>query len=116
MLLNQVPLLNEKPYSPRITLLVNDDDEAIDHYTEKLDFERFAETFRGDSNRWLLLAQKGWHECCNLLAEAVNDKEEGGVTNQAGGAVSLPLYSGDFLASLSLNDGTGRKAHRAGIR
>ena len=85
-----------KSHIAHIALLVNDYDEAIRFYTEKLQFELVEDTVLNETKRWVLVAPKGWHECCILLAKAVNEEQRSRVGNQAGGRVFLFLYTDDF--------------------
>ena len=78
------------------TLVVNDYDEVIRFYTEKLLFELIEDTTLSDTKRWVLVAPKGWHECCILLAKAANEEQRSRVGNQTGGRVVLFLYTDDF--------------------
>lgn len=79
-----------------ITLLVNDYDEAIKFYTEKLNFELLEDTKLSEDKRWVLIAPTGAKECCLLLAKAVNGEQVASIGNQAGGRVFLFLYTDDF--------------------
>jgi len=79
-----------------IALLVNDYDEAIKFYTEKLDFELKEDTKLGETKRWVMIAPPGAKECCLLLAKAADDKQRAYIGNQAGGRVFLFLFTDDF--------------------
>lgn len=85
-----------KQYIAHVTLLVNDYDEAIRFYTEKLQFELIEDIILSETKRWVLVAPKGWHECCILLARADNKEQKSRVGDQSGGRVFLFLYTGDF--------------------
>lgn len=84
-----------------ITLLVEDYDEAIEFYTQKLDFELVEDTRLDDSKRWVLIRPPNAKECCLLLAKAANDKQKKSIGNQTGGRVFLFLYSDDFWRDYS---------------
>jgi len=79
-----------------IALVVNDYDEAIKFYTEKLDFELIEDTKLNETKRWVLVSPPGAKECCLLLAKAANDKQRESVGNQTGGRVFLFLFTDDF--------------------
>ena len=80
-----------------IALVVNDYDEAIDFYTQKLDFQLLEDTRLSDSKRWVMVAPKGAKECSLLLAKAANDSQKSSVGNQTGGRVGFFLFTDDFL-------------------
>jgi len=79
-----------------IALVVNDYDEAIKFYTEKLDFKLIEDTKQSETKRWVIVAPPGAEECCLLLAKAANDKQKASVGNQTGGRVFLFLFTDDF--------------------
>jgi catechol 2,3-dioxygenase-like lactoylglutathione lyase family enzyme len=58
-----------------IALVVDDYDDAIEFYTQKLDFQLLEDTRLSDNKRWVMLAPKGAKECCLLLAKAANDSQ-----------------------------------------
>ena len=79
-----------------IALVVDDYDEAIKFYTEKLDFTLLEDTPQSDTKRWVLIAPKGAEECCLLLAKGVGDEQRSRIGNQTGGRVFLFLKTDDF--------------------
>lgn len=79
-----------------IALVVNDYDEAIKFYTEKLNFTLVEDTALNDIKRWVLVAPRDSTECCLLLAKAANDEQKSRVGNQTGGRVFLFLYTDNF--------------------
>ncbi len=79
-----------------IALVVNNYDEAIAFYTEKLDFTLIENTKLSATKRWVMVAPKGEGQCCLLLAEAATDEQKSRVGNQTGGRVFLFLYTDDF--------------------
>ena len=79
-----------------IALVVNDYDDAIRFYTEKLNFNLIEDTRLSDSKRWVLVGPPGGSECCLLLAKAADQKQRASVGNQTGGRVFLFLYTDDF--------------------
>lgn len=80
----------------QIALIVNDYDEAILFYTEKLNFTLIEDTKLSDSKRWVKVAPPGSNNCCLLLAKASNKEQAKCVGNQSGGRVFLFLYTDDF--------------------
>jgi catechol 2,3-dioxygenase-like lactoylglutathione lyase family enzyme len=79
-----------------IALVVNDYDEAIAFYTEKLNFRLVEDTQQSETKRWVLVAPEGSEECCLLLAKGVGDEQRSRIGNQTGGRVFLFLKTDDF--------------------
>ena len=79
-----------------IALVVDDYDEAIKFYVEKLDFTLLEDTRQDETKRWVLVAPKGSEECCLLLAKGVGDEQRSRIGNQTGGRVFLFLRTDDF--------------------
>ena len=79
-----------------IALVVNDYDEAIKFYTEKLDFTLLEDTPQSETKRWVLVAPKGSEECCLLLAKGVGEEQRSRIGDQTGGRVFLFLKTDDF--------------------
>lgn len=79
-----------------ISLLVQDYDEAIRFYTEKLGFILLEDTLLTPEKRWVLIAPPGAAETCLLLAKASSPAQEQQCGNQTGGRVFLFLHSDDF--------------------
>lgn len=79
-----------------IALVVNEYDEAIQFYTEKLGFELLEDTPLSETKRWVLVAPKGAKECALLLARGVGDEQRSRIGNQTGGRVFLFLYTDNF--------------------
>ena len=80
----------------QIALLINDYDEAIEFYIQKLRFTLIEDTVLSESKRWVLVAPMGSKECCILLAKAVTEEQKTRVGNQTGGRVFLFLHTDDF--------------------
>ena len=85
-----------KQHIAHIALLVNDYDEAIRFYTEKLNFDLVEDTLLNNNKRWVLVRPKGDGGCSILLAKAVGDEQISAIGNQTGGRVFLFLYTDDF--------------------
>ena len=79
-----------------ISLVVQDYDEAIAFYTEKLSFTLEEDTVLTKEKRWVRVAPPGQGSCQLLLAKAANDTQLASVGNQTGGRVFLFLYTDDF--------------------
>jgi len=79
-----------------IAIVVNDYDEAIKFYTEKLHFDLIEDTRLSETKRWVLVRPKGGDSCCLLLAKAANEEQLSRVGNQTGGRVFLFLHTDDF--------------------
>lgn len=79
-----------------IALVVKDYDEAIDFYTNKLDFILLEDTEIDDHKRWVMVAPPGAKECSLLLAKAANEEQANSIGNQTGGRVFLFLFTDDF--------------------
>jgi catechol 2,3-dioxygenase-like lactoylglutathione lyase family enzyme len=72
-----------------IALVVNDYDEAIEFYTQKLGFTLLEDTPLSDTKRWVLVKPPGPGECCLLLAKGAGDEQRSRIGNQTGGRVFL---------------------------
>ncbi|RAJ28109.1 VOC family protein [Pedobacter cryoconitis] len=79
-----------------IALLVNDYDEAIEFYVEKLNFTVIEDSQLSDLKRWVLIQPPGSSGCCLLLAKAVDESQKSVIGNQSGGRVFLFLGTNDF--------------------
>lgn len=62
-----------KQWIAQVALVVKDYDDAIEFYTEKLDFCIIEDTPLSEEKRWVLIAPKGAGECCLLLAKSANE-------------------------------------------
>ena len=90
-----------------IALVVNDYDEAIDFYVNKLKFDLIEDTRLNENKRWVLIAPKGSSETRILLAKADSEDQKKSVGNQSGGRVFLFLFTDDFerdFENLKQND------------
>jgi len=79
-----------------IALVVKDYDDAIDFYTNKLDFILLENSKIDEKKRWVLVAPPGAKECSLLLAKAENEEQSKSNGNQTGGRVFLFLFTDDF--------------------
>jgi len=81
----------------QITYLVDDYDEAIAFFTQKLSFVLIENTVVSPEKRWVVVAPQGKQSCKLLLAKAANDTQKQTIGNQTGGRVFLFLHT-DNLA------------------
>lgn len=79
-----------------LALVVENYDEAIAFYTQKLNFTLIEDTKLSETKRWVKVAPKGTGNCCLLLAQAATEDQKSRVGNQTGGRVFLFLYTDDF--------------------
>ncbi|HLY68933.1 MAG TPA: VOC family protein [Puia sp.] len=80
----------------QIALVVNDYDEAIKFYTEKLHFNLLEDTELSATKRWVVLSPPSSKGCKLLLAKAANEKQSTRIGDQTGGRVFLFLHTDDF--------------------
>lgn len=85
-----------KQHIARIAIVVDDYDDAIQFYTQKLNFTLVEDTVMSETKRWVVVAPQGATECAVLLAKAANDEQRSRVGNQTGGRVFMFLYTDDF--------------------
>jgi catechol 2,3-dioxygenase-like lactoylglutathione lyase family enzyme len=79
-----------------IAIVVNDYDEAIKFYTEKLHFSLLEDTELSETKRWVLISPTGSGGCNLLLAKAANEEQKSRIGNQTGGRVFLFLHTDNF--------------------
>lgn len=80
-----------------IALVVRDYDEAIEFYTQKLNFELIEDTYQPEQDkRWVVVAPPGNTGTTILLARASKPRQEDFIGDQAGGRVFLFLNTDDF--------------------
>lgn len=80
----------------QMALVVNDYDEAIEFYTQKLDFTLIEDTVLSETKRWVVVAPKGEGSCNLLLAKAANEEQRTRIGNQTGGRVFMFMFTDDF--------------------
>ncbi len=81
-----------------VTYLVQDYDEAISWFAEKLGFMLIEDTALSDSKRWVKLAAEEGGVCL-LLAKAEGTEQVAAIGRAAGGRVAYFLYTDDFAAT-----------------
>jgi len=79
-----------------IAIVVNDYDEAIKYYTEKLHFTLVEDTVLSETKRWVLVSPNGNGTCRLLLAKAANEEQKSRIGDQTGGRVFLFLHTDNF--------------------
>lgn len=81
----------------QLALVVKEYDEAIEFYTQKLNFSLVEDTHLPDENkRWVVIRPPGDSNCNILLARAKNKEQEAAIGNQTGGRVFLFLHTDNF--------------------
>lgn len=79
-----------------ISLLVDDYDEAIAFYTQKLGFELISDEKLSEKKRWVIVKPRGNGDCALLLAKADGEEQTRHVGRQTGGRVFLFLHTDNF--------------------
>jgi catechol 2,3-dioxygenase-like lactoylglutathione lyase family enzyme len=59
----------------QIALVVNDYDEAISYYTEKLNFILVEDTKLSETKRWVVVSPGATNSCKLLLAKAATEEQ-----------------------------------------
>ncbi len=80
----------------QIALVVDDYDDAIRFYVDKLNFVLVEDTPLSEMKRWVRIAPPGSSGCQLLLAKAADDEQRSRIGNQTGGRVFLFLNTDDF--------------------
>lgn len=80
----------------QVSILVSDYDDAIDFYTNKLDFVLIEDTKLNEHKRWVRVAPPGSDGCGLLLAKASNERQMASIGNQTAGRVGFFLFTDDF--------------------
>ncbi|MGF1753447.1 VOC family protein [Vibrio makurazakiensis] len=79
-----------------IALVVENYDDAIAFYTQKLDFSLVEDTDLGGGKRWVQVSPPNSTGTNLLLAQASTEEQQAAVGNQTGGRVFLFLQTNDF--------------------
>ena len=80
-----------------IALIVQDYDEAIDFYVNKLNFELIEDTYQPEQDkRWVVVSPAGSKGVTLLLVRASKPEQHDFIGNQSGGRVFLFLNTDDF--------------------
>jgi len=79
-----------------VTIVVENYDDAIEFYTQKLQFTLVEDTDLGGGKRWVLVSPPNSNGTKLLLAQAISDEQKKVIGNQTGGRVFLFLHTNDF--------------------
>ena len=110
-------MTNVQQHIGSIALVVKDYDDAIEFYTQKLNFELVEDTDLGDDKRWVLISPPNSNGANSnetnsngtnssrtslLLAKATTPEQMSAIGNQTGGRVFLFLHTNDFWRDYNL--------------
>jgi len=110
-------MANVQQHIGSIALVVKDYDDAIEFYTQKLNFELVEDTDLGDDKRWVLISPPNSNGANSnetnsnetnssrtnlLLAKATTPEQMSAIGNQTGGRVFLFLHTNDFWRDYNL--------------
>ena len=90
-----------------IALVVDNYDNAIDFYTNKLSFTLIEDTDLGGGKRWVQISPPNSNGTHLLLAQASTAEQKSAIGNQTGGRVFLFLQTNDFwrdYAQMKINN------------
>ena len=104
-----------------VAVVVNDYDEAIEFYTQKLGFELLEDIYIAEQDkRWVLVAPRNSAGAAVLLAKASDQGQQAFAGNQTGGRVFLFLSTDDFWRDYRQMQTNGvnfyQGAHRTALR
>ncbi len=85
-----------KKFLAHIALVIDDYDNAIDYYTNTLNFILIEDTKLDAEKRWVLISPSLEAETKILLARAGNEEQISRIGNQTGGRVFLFLHTNNF--------------------
>ena len=93
-----------------IALVVEDYDDAIAFYTQKLNFELVEDSYQPEQDkRWVVISPPGSNGATLLLAKASKPEQEKFIGNQSGGRVLLFLNTDDFWRDYNAMQSNGVK-------
>ena len=90
-----------------VALVVEDYDDAIEFYTQKLQFTLVEDTDLGGGKRWVQVSPPNSNSTNLLLARASTKEQLDAIGNQAGGRVFLFLQTNDFWRDYELMKANG---------
>lgn len=79
-----------------ITIVIDEYDEAIEHYTRDLGFTLIEDKELTPEKRWVVIAPSA-HGARMLLAKASTSQQIAAIGNSTGGRVSFFLYTDNFI-------------------
>jgi catechol 2,3-dioxygenase-like lactoylglutathione lyase family enzyme len=82
-----------------VTLVVDDYDRALSHYTGDLGFRLIEDTDLGGGKRWVVVSPDGDGGARLLLARAVDGGQVAAIGRQTGGRVGFFLHTADIDAT-----------------
>jgi len=85
-----------------IALVVENYDDAIAFYTQKLQFTLIEDIDLGGGKRWVQVSPPNSNGTHLLLAQASSDEQTQAIGNQGGGRVFLFLHTNDFWRDYEL--------------
>ena len=91
-----------------VSLVVDDYDSAIEHYTKDWGFELLEDSPMDGGKRWVRVAPPG-SSCCLLLAQAKDFIQRAVIGQQAGGRVFLFMHVSDLQKQVQHLVGRGVK-------
>ncbi len=94
-----------------ITLVVENYDDAIEFYTQKLLFTLVEDTDLGGGKRWVQVSPPNSNGTNLLLAKASTDEQRQVIGNQTGGRVFLFLQTNDFWRDYEVMKSNGVVFH-----
>ncbi|MGB1290918.1 MAG: VOC family protein [Pseudoalteromonas sp.] len=98
---------NIKQHIGSVALVVENYDDAIAFYTQKLGFDLIEDTNLGNGKRWVLIGPPNSNGTNLLLAQASTPQQLDSVGNQSGGRVFLFLHTNDFWRDYELMQKNG---------
>ena len=84
------------PNIAAFSLLVEDYDDAIQFFTQALNFKLVEDTDLGEGKRWVIVRPKGEQGSDVILAKASDSDQKKLVGKQMGGRVGFFLHTDDF--------------------
>ncbi|MFA0196581.1 VOC family protein [Vibrio artabrorum] len=90
-----------------VALVVENYDDAIEFYTQKLQFTLVEDTDLGGGKRWVQVSPPNSNGTNLLLAQASTEEQSKAVGNQTGGRVFLFLRTNDFWRDYELMKSNG---------
>ncbi len=90
-----------------VALVVENYNDAIDFYTQKLQFVLVENTDLGGGKRWVQISPPNSNGTNLLLAQASTEEQSQAIGNQTGGRVFLFLQTNDFWRDYELMKSNG---------